>query len=164
MLWIFDEHSRYIGILCPINTHFCLFLCWENFNIILHHMQIFFKWAEGSDVFGDPKPKGDVPKSLIPEPDLTLKSTTKTNPPTSANPKFYLKNPRNPENPRGTSLKCWSLNPTQTRKADPESDPTPTFAPRIHPCNHPNAHIWNWNFFPVLAHCDYQLITLLQAW
>ena len=35
---------------------------------------------QGSDVFGDPKPKEDVPESLIPEPDPTLKSRTRTNP------------------------------------------------------------------------------------
>ena len=33
-----------------------------------------------SDVFGDPKPEGDVPESLIPEPDLTPKIRTRTNP------------------------------------------------------------------------------------
>ena len=48
-----------------------------------------------SDVFGAPKPKGDDPESLIPEPT-----------PTSADPEFYIKNPRTPENPRGTAPKC----------------------------------------------------------
>ena len=31
---------------------------------------------QGSDVFGDPKPKGDIPESLIPEPNPTPKSRT----------------------------------------------------------------------------------------
>ena len=33
-----------------------------------------------SDVFGTPKPEGDVPQRLIPEPDLTPRSRTRTNP------------------------------------------------------------------------------------
>ena len=46
----------------------------------------------GSDVFGDPKPEEDVPESLIPEPDPTLKSRTRTNPNVaSADPKLILK-------------------------------------------------------------------------
>ena len=42
-----------------------------------------------SDVVGDPTPqnlRGDVPESLIPKPDLTPKSRTRTNP----DIKFYL--------------------------------------------------------------------------
>ena len=33
-----------------------------------------------SDVLGAPKPEGDVPESLIPEPDPTPKSRPRTNP------------------------------------------------------------------------------------
>jgi len=36
---------------------------------------------------------------------------------------FTLKKTRKPQNPRGTSLKCWSLNPTWTGKTDPKPDP-----------------------------------------
>ena len=87
-----------------------------------------------SDVFGAPKPqnpRGTTLKVWSPNPTRPRKAESKPTP-TSADPKFYIKNPRNPENPRGTSPKCWSPNPTRPQKADPEPDPTPTFAPWMH--------------------------------
>ena len=105
-------------------------LLWILFSNVT--MQIAAQWT--SDVLGAPKPRnprGTSPKVWSPNPTRPRKADPEPTP-TSADPKFYLKNPRNPENPRGTSLKCWSPNPTRPRKADPEPDPTPTFAPRIH--------------------------------
>ena len=82
---------------------------------------IFFKYCtwviRHSDVVGDPKtrnPRGTSPKVWSPNPTRPRKADPEPTP-TSADPKFYLKNPRNPENPRGTSPKCWSPNPTQPR-------------------------------------------------
>ena len=36
--------------------------------------------SQNSDVFGAPKPEGDIPESLIPKPDPTPKIRTRTNP------------------------------------------------------------------------------------
>ena len=105
----------------------------------------------------NPETWGGCPVCLIPKPDPIPKSRTQTNPDiTQPILNFTLKIP---ENPRGASPKCGSLNLTWTRKADPEPDPTLTFAPRIH-----HYKLYDAIISSITKNCDKSLFEWWPKW